>query len=119
MERVKYNHNIAKTKRKNDGKPLSNDISGIYLFDEHKAQLTKTTRKQPNIKNIFSIRLNTRQYNTNYIWFNHSDYTVIRSEYMNTDEGIEFIYNDQKYLIPHQTLYDEVNKYFKRITKMS
>lgn len=95
-----------KINAKNDGKPLSTDISGKYKYNNLKNEYIFLNRKFNNSeKKPYTIRLG--DFSTS-LWINHTDYSTVKCDYMNFNNSITFTFNDVTYSIPKVCKYDEV-----------
>lgn len=91
---------------KNDGKPLSADISGKYKYNNSKNEYIFLNRKFNNSeKKPYNIRLANFK---DVLWVNHSDYTAVECDYIPYNDSISFTFNNVLYSIPKQTNFDEV-----------
>lgn len=95
-----------KINAKNDGKPLSADISGKYKYNNSKNEYIFLNKKFNNSeKKPYNIRLANFK---NCLWVNHTDYTAIQCDYIPYNDSITFTFNDVTYSIPKVCKYDEV-----------
>jgi len=95
-----------KINAKNDGKPLSLDISGKYKYNNSKNEYIFLNRKFNNSeKKPYNIRLANFK---DVLWVNHSDYTAIQCNYSEQKEHYYFTFNNVNYTIPTIPNFDEV-----------
>lgn len=102
--------------KKDNGKPLSKDISGKYKYNENRNEyifLKKTFNKKE--KKPYNIRLAD---NKDCLWVNHTDYIAVQCNYDETLENYEFTFNGESYQIPIVPNYDERIGYFVIIKKV-
>lgn len=95
-----------KVTKKNDGKPLSKDISGKYIYNADRNEYKFLNKVfNTNEKKPYNIRLADFK---QCLWVNHSDYTAIQCDYIPYNDSISFTFNNVLYSIPKQTNFDEV-----------
>lgn len=87
-----------KVTKKNDGKPLSVDISGKYIYNADRNEYKFLNKVfNTNEKKPYNIRLASFK---DCLWVNHSDYTAIQCDYSEQKEHYYFTFNNVSYTIP-------------------
>jgi hypothetical protein len=102
--------------KKNDGKPLSTDISGKYKYNINRNEyifLKKTFNSKE--KKPYNIRLADFK---ECLWVNHTDYTPIQCDYTEQGQYYLFTFNNESYQIPIIPQFDERIGYFVKIQKV-
>lgn len=104
-----------KTKKNDDKKPLSTDISGKYKYNQKRNEYICLRKFGKDEKKVYNIRLGNHK---PCLWVNHRDYTAIQCNYDEALQHYEFTFNDVSYQIPIVPNFDDKIGYYVTIKKV-
>lgn len=90
-------------------KKIKENLIGKYFYNEKKKEYKSTKAKQGSrSESIHSIRLGDYKQT---LWINFKDYSTYSTDYVVTNTGYLFNYNNTKYIISKQSIRDYNNEY--------